>query len=82
MMQISVELEEAAQVKGAGFLTRFQKILIPLTKRGFMSGFLLIFISAMKELDLIVLLTTPATNTLSSLTYTYQELGYDQFLEL
>lgn len=79
MMQISMELEEAAQVKGAGFITRFRKILIPLSKRGFMSGFLLIFISAMKELDLIVLLATPSTNTLSSLTYTYQELGYDQF---
>lgn len=33
----------------------------------------------MKELDLIVLLTTPSTNTLTSLTYSYQELGYQQF---
>jgi iron(III) transport system permease protein len=79
MMQINVELEEAAYVKGAGFVARFTKILIPLSKRGFLSGFLLIFISAMKELDLIVLLSTPATSTLSSLTYTYQELGFYQF---
>ncbi len=79
MMQISTELEEAAQIKGAGFITRFRKVLIPLAKGGFMSGFLLIFISAMKELDLIVLLVTPRTSTLSSLTYTYQELGFDQF---
>lgn len=79
MMQINSELEEAAFVKGAGFFTRFKKILIPLSKRGFMSGFLLIFISAMKELDLVVLLSTPSTSTLSSLTYTYQELGFDQF---
>ena len=79
MMQINSELEEAAFVKGAGFFTRFKKILIPLSKRGFMSGFLLIFISAMKELDLVVLLSTPSMSTLSSLTYTYQELGFDQF---
>lgn len=79
MMQINVELEEAAYVKGAGFVARFTKILIPLSKRGFLSGFLLIFISAMKELDLIVLLSTPSTSTLSSLTYTYQELGFYQF---
>ncbi len=79
MMQINQELEEAGLVKGAGFFTRFKKILIPLSKRGFMSGFLLIFISAMKELDLLVLLSTPSTSTLSSLTYTYQELGFEQF---
>lgn len=79
MMQINQELEEAGLVKGAGFFARFKKILIPLSKRGFMSGFLLIFISAMKELDLLVLLSTPSTSTLSSLTYTYQELGFEQF---
>lgn len=79
MLQISTELEEAAQVKGANWVTRFSRILMPLSKKGFMSGFLLIFISAMKELDLIVLLTTPSTNTLTSLTYSYQELGYQQF---
>ena len=32
---------------------------MPLAGKGFMSGFILIFISAMKELDLLVLLMTP-----------------------
>lgn len=78
MMQISTELEEAAQVKGAGLIRRFTRILLPLSKKGFMSGFLLIFISAMKELDLLVLLTTPSTATLTALTYSYSDLGFDQ----
>lgn len=39
MLQISVELEEAAHISGAHFLTRFRKIVFPLSKNGFMSGF-------------------------------------------
>ena len=34
MLQISVELEEAAHISGAHFLTRFRKIVFPLSKNG------------------------------------------------
>ena len=56
MMQISVELEEAATINGAGFWRRIRSIVIPLAKNGFLSGFLLSFISIAKELDLIAIL--------------------------
>ncbi|MEW6549065.1 MAG: iron ABC transporter permease [Spirochaetota bacterium] len=79
MMQIGSELEEAAVVEGASFFTRFARIIMPLAGKGFMSGFILIFISAMKELDLIVLLMTPATSTLTAMTYSYAESGFHQF---
>ncbi|HRY54647.1 MAG TPA: iron ABC transporter permease [Spirochaetia bacterium] len=79
MMQIGTELEEAAMVEGASFGRRFRKIVMPLAGKGFLSGFILIFISAMKELDLIVLLMTPATQTLAAATYSYAEGGYHQF---
>jgi iron(III) transport system permease protein len=79
MMQIGSELEEAAIVEGASFFTRFARIIMPLAGKGFMSGFILIFISAMKELDLIVLLMTPATSTLTAMTYSYAESGFHQF---
>lgn len=79
MMQIGSELEEAAVIEGAGFGKRFARIVMPLAGKGFMSGFILIFISAMKELDLIVLLMTPATSTLAAMTYSYAESGFHQF---
>lgn len=73
MMQIATELEEAGQVSGAGFFKRFMKIVFPLSKNGFISGFMLIFISIMKELDLIVLLMTPDQTTLPYMAFTYSE---------
>lgn len=79
MMQISSELEEAAVVEGTSFIKRFIRIILPLAKSGFFSGFLLIFISAMKELDLIVLLVTPSTTTLSNMTFSYTENGWYQY---
>jgi len=79
MMQIGSELEEAAMIEGAPFGKRFIRIIMPLAGKGFMSGFILIFISAMKELDLLVLLMTPSTSTLAAMTYSYAESGFHQF---
>jgi len=78
MMQISLELEEAGQIAGAGFMKRFVQIMFPLSKNGFISGFMLIFISIMKELDLIVILMTPSQTTLPFMAYTYSVDGYVQ----
>lgn len=72
MLQISGELEEAATIEGAGFFKRFVKIVFPLSKGGFISGFMLIFVSIMKELDLIILIMTPTTSTLPYLAFRYQ----------
>jgi len=79
MMQIGTELEEAAMIEGASFWKRFTRIVMPLAGKGFMSGFILIFVSAMKELDLLVLLMTPSTSTLAAMTYSYAESGFHQF---
>ncbi|MCQ2437370.1 MAG: iron ABC transporter permease [Clostridia bacterium] len=78
MMQISGELEEAAMIKGAGFFKRFIKIVFPLSKGGFISGFMLIFVSIMKELDLIILIMTPKTSTLPYLAFQYQNQNCPQ----
>ena len=72
MLQISGELEEAATIEGAGFFRRFVKIVFPLSKGGFISGFMLIFVSIMKELDLIILIMTPTTSTQPYLACRYQ----------
>ena len=78
MMQISVELEEAATVNGAGFWRRIGSIVIPLAKNGFLSGFLLSFISIAKELDLIAILMTPKNYTLSFLAFDYSKEAMPQ----
>ena len=78
MLQISGELEEAAMIEGAGFFKRFVKIVFPLSKGGFISGFMLIFVSIMKELDLIILIMTPKTSTLPYLAFQYQNQNCPQ----
>ena len=78
MLQVGRELEEAAAVAGANNWSRFRHIIFPLTSAGFISGFLLTFITTMRELSLIILLVTPATALLASLTMRYSENGNEQ----
>jgi iron(III) transport system permease protein len=78
MMQVGHELEEAAQVAGANVWQRFRRIIFPLTMSGFVSGFLLTFITTMRELSLIILLVTRDTQLLASQTIKYVEAGRDQ----
>jgi iron(III) transport system permease protein len=78
MMQVGRELEEAGQVAGANVWQRFTRIIFPLTSSGFISGFLLTFITTMRELSLIILLVTPSTQLLASQTMFYTENGDDQ----
>jgi iron(III) transport system permease protein len=75
MMQVGRELEEAAQVAGANVWKRFFRIIFPLTRAGFMSGFLLTFITTMRELSLVILLVTPSTQLLAAQTMFYTENG-------
>lgn len=81
MLQVGKELEEAAVVHGASWLTRFRRILIPLTVSGFFSGFMLTFISTIRELTLIVLLVSPSTRVLPSMIFRYNEQGFSQLAD-
>lgn len=78
MLQVGRELEEAAAISGANPWQRFARIIFPLTSTGFVSGFLLTFITTMRELSLIILLVTPTTAVLSSMTMRYIENGNEQ----
>lgn len=79
MLQIGSELEEASEIAGARWSTRFRRIILPLSIRGALAGFILVFITVMRELSLIILLVTPETRTLTTMTFRYQEQGYTQF---
>lgn len=81
MMQIAVELEEAADINGASFWQRMGKIVLPLAKNGFISGFMLTFISIAKELDLIIIMMDKHTQTMSYLAFTYSQEGYNQMAD-
>ncbi|MBW1980553.1 MAG: iron ABC transporter permease [Deltaproteobacteria bacterium] len=79
MMQIGGELEEASETLGASWFYRFRKIILPLSFQGALSGFILVFITVMRELSLIILLVNPGTRTLTTMTFRYEEQGYTQF---
>jgi len=78
MMQVGRELEEAGQIAGANVWQRFRRLIFPLTSGGFVAGFLLTFITTMRELSLIILLVTPQTQVLASQTMFYIENGDGQ----
>lgn len=78
MHQIDPSLEEVAVVHGIGWGTRFRKIILPLAKAGVFSAMLLNFITIMRTLDLVVLLTTPKTNLMTSVLWRYSEQGFVQ----
>jgi iron(III) transport system permease protein len=78
MHQPSKELEEAGVVLGAGWLKRFKQIIWPLTKTGFSSGFLLIFITTTRELSLFIMLVSGKTQMMTTLIFEMAELGVRQ----
>lgn len=79
MHQLSGEIEEAATIQGIPWVKRMIKIIIPIQKASFMSGYLLPFISCMRELSLFILLVTPATRILTTMLFQYNEKGWNQY---
>lgn len=70
MMQVSGEIEEAAIIVGVPWWKRMVKILFPIQKSSFISGYLLPFISCMRELSLFVLIS-PAGMILTAVLQDY-----------
>lgn len=54
--QISEELERAASVGGANWFTMFRKILVPLVLPGIAAGWVILFVSMMRELSASIML--------------------------
>ena len=81
VMQVAGELEEAATVAGAKWGRRFRRIILPLSSSGLMAGTLLTFITTMRELSLIILLVTPATRVLTTMTFRYAEQDFEQLTD-
>jgi iron(III) transport system permease protein len=76
MMQLGHEIEEAGIVAGASWSTRMRRLIFPLQRSGLLSGILLPMVSAMRELSLIIILITPGTHLLTTLTFQFTDYGY------
>ena len=61
VLQLHNELEEAAEVSGAGYLTVLRRIVAPLLTPAMVAGWLFIFLIANKELAIAVLLASPGS---------------------
>ncbi len=79
MLQLSGEIEEAGTIMGIGWLKRMTHIIFPIQKATFISGYLLPFISCMRELSLFILLVSPSTRILTTLLFQYNEKGWNQY---
>ena len=76
--QIGKELEEAAEIAGAGWGMRFRRIIVPLASPGVLSGMMVSFVGVMRELSLLILLITPSTRVLMTAGFGYAEEGLTQ----
>jgi iron(III) transport system permease protein len=78
MLQIDKSIEETARVQGIRWIKRMVRIVIPLSFSGLVSGMLLTFITAMRELSLIILLISPSNMVLTGLLFNYNEQDMSQ----
>jgi iron(III) transport system permease protein len=79
MLQLGKEIEEAATIIGVGWWKRMTRIIVPIQSSAVISGYLLPFISCMRELSLFILLVTPGARMLTTLLFQYNEKGWDQY---
>jgi iron(III) transport system permease protein len=65
MVQIGAELEESARIHGASWLRAFVRIWVPLLRPAILGAWILLFVIAVRVLDLAVLLAGPGSRMLS-----------------
>jgi iron(III) transport system permease protein len=69
ILSLSTDLEESSRVSGGGWFTTMRRILLPLVWPGFVGGWLLLFITYMREVSMSLLLSRGGTETLSVALY-------------
>ena len=78
MLQLSSEIEEAAYIQNIPWFKRMFRIIIPIQKSSIISGYLLPFMTSMRELSLFMLLCTQGFILATSLDY-FDEMGLSAF---
>jgi iron(III) transport system permease protein len=75
LAQIHKELEESAQMSGAGQFQVLRKVLAPLLAPAALSAWIYIFVLAVRELGASIMLVGPTTNVLGTVSLTMWEGG-------
>ena len=78
MLQLSGEIEEAAMIQDIPWRKRMTKIIIPIQKSSIISGYLLPFMTCLRELSLFMLLCTQGFILSTTLDY-FDEMGLYAF---
>lgn len=78
MLQLSGEIEEAAIIQDIPWFKRMFKIIIPIQKSSIISGYLLPFMTCLRELSLFLLLCTQGFILSTTLDY-FDEMGLYAF---
>ncbi|HET8984834.1 MAG TPA: iron ABC transporter permease [Trueperaceae bacterium] len=68
-IQIGKDLEEASFISGAGLIRTLRRVVAPLAMPGIISGWTLMAVMFIRELDLSVILARPGSEVLSVLMY-------------
>ena len=79
MLQLSAEIEEAALITGVPWWKRMIRVIFPIQKSSFLSGYLLPMVSCMRELSLFVLIVPTSNWLLTTMLMQYSEKGWAQF---
>ena len=66
MVQLGAELEESARIHGASWPRVFLRIWVPLLRPAILGAWILLFVIAVRVLDLVVLLAGPGSRMLSA----------------
>ena len=78
MLQLSGEIEEAAVIQDVPWIKRMTRIIIPIQKSSIISGFLLPFMTCLRELSLFMLLCVQGFILSTTLDY-FDEMGLYAF---
>ncbi len=78
MLQLSGEIEESAIIQDVPWIKRMTRIIIPIQKSSIISGYLLPFMTCLRELSLFMLLCTQGFILSTTLDY-FDEMGLYAF---
>ncbi len=78
MFQIANELEESARVSGAGWITTFRRVVLPLLTPALTTAFLLAFLLSTRNLVLVIFFYTAKSRVLSTMLWEEWTGSYTQ----
>lgn len=76
LAQMDPKIEEAARLAGAGPLAILIGIVAPTVAPGLLAGAVFVFVKSVRDIAMVVVLTTPATATLSILAFRASNEGF------